>query len=115
MNYSNATRLHMTPDEETAQLERLDSHGAAASSTASPQAPTQPSKQSGVFKPHFICECYFMTLNALHLGYIGLSKMQDSINEVWLHILPAPTPPDFPLEVHTTTAYWCQQPLQMLI
>ena len=62
LDYSNDTRLHATPQELKAYHEKL----------ASAPSASQP------FSPHFICECYFMTAKALHLGYsVQFSNLED--------------------------------------
>lgn len=75
LDYSNETRLHMTPEEETSQLERINSHAQA-------EASQNRGGQVKPYSPHFICECYFMTLKGLHMGYIGCSKLFETLHRV---------------------------------
>ena len=98
----------MTPAEESALMERIQSHASAEPSGSSNSSAPNQGKQSASTKPyvpHFICECYFMTLKGLHMGYIGVSKAAETLQRVLLspstqQRLPRPkftSPTTFPL------------------
>ena len=68
LDYSGDTRMHLTSEEQSALAERTGSHA-----TAEP---------SSTYAPHFICECYFMTARALHLGYIKAYTIMEHMGRV---------------------------------
>lgn len=69
LDYADETRLHFTPQELKTYQEQL---------TSAPSASSQ-------FSPHFICECYFMTAKALHMGYTMLFAYLTDYRRVSLH------------------------------
>ena len=74
LDYTEETRLHFSPEEQKAWEERVNSGGEAESLSG--------------FSPHFICECYFMTAKALHMGFSKLFSHFSYLQRVSTDVLP---------------------------
>lgn len=72
LSFTNETKLSATSEDEAAWLERLQSGQDASSSSPNGGAPTRDF--------HFICECFFMTLKAVHLGALKCIDEMDMFN-----------------------------------
>ncbi|GIL50136.1 hypothetical protein Vafri_6264 [Volvox africanus] len=68
-SYSAETRLAAASDEEAAWRERVRSHsGASASAPADGSGSASPTGDGGGGGFHFICQAFFLTAHALHIG-----------------------------------------------
>lgn len=59
LDFKDETKLSMDAEEYKAWQQRTTSEQSASTSSSPPQF-------------HFICDCFFLTMKALHLGYSNL-------------------------------------------
>ncbi|KAG2451114.1 hypothetical protein HYH02_004382 [Chlamydomonas schloesseri] len=82
-SYANETKLAAASDEEAAWRERVRSNGAASTANSEPSSPSGEGEGH-----HFICQAFFLTAHALHIGPLRSMTMieEDLAREMrWFH------------------------------